>query len=186
MIEAQRILRNVARLGELYSTFEVKVRAMLDDLEGQGYRPRIQVAYRSLEEQLRAYATGKSKLKYGFHNVTGPNGTPQALAVDCLDDDQPLHSPMGFILRLARAAQDQGLVTGIRWGLPMRQVEALNSIIKSRQWDATPKIGWDPLHCEITGISPVQARKGMRPVQGTCTAKQCPTNHINTYYTLCS
>lgn len=164
MDEKARVERNQDRLAQCYLTFELRVRSMLDDLEVQGFRPRIQEAYRSPEEQLRAYATGKSKLKYGFHNVTGPNGVPHALAVDVLDDDNPLHPTLEFILRLARAAQDQGLVTGIRWGLPMRQVDALNATIKGRLWHQTPKIGWDPLHVETTGVSVPNAKAGKRPV----------------------
>lgn len=163
MLEKSRIERNAAKLAQCYSVFEVKVRAMLDDLEKQGYRPRIQEAYRSPEEQLRAYTTGKSKLRYGFHNVTGPNGAPHALAVDVYDDDEPLKPSMPYVLRLSRAAQDLGLVTGVRWGLPMRQVERLNAIIKQRLWDEIPKIGWDPLHVEVANISPLQAKQGKRP-----------------------
>ena len=104
MNETDRQARNADRLAEVFPTFAVRVQAIIVDLEGQGLRPRIQDAWRSPADQLKAYLSGHSKLKYGFHNITGPNGEPQGLAVDLLDDDHPAHEGSEYLLRLAAAA----------------------------------------------------------------------------------
>jgi hypothetical protein len=50
--------------------------------------------------------------------VTAADGTPEALAVDMLDDDAPLNPSKKYLLMLAHAAEKAGLETGIRWGSP--------------------------------------------------------------------
>jgi hypothetical protein len=70
--------------------------------------------WRSIAAQEAAFAAGHSKLKFGFHNVTGANGRPEALAVDLLDDDAPVNPGKPYLLRLAAAAGDAGLVSGIQ------------------------------------------------------------------------
>jgi len=163
MKEEQRKQRNTDRLTELYPSFRVKIKAIIKDLESQGLRPRIQDAYRSPEDQLAAFNTGRSKLKYGFHNVTGADGAKESLAVDMLDDDHPAQEGSEYLLRLAAAAEKQGLVTGIRWGLPKKLREAIDTAIADKKWNAQVKIGWDPAHIEPTGITPTQAKTGKRP-----------------------
>src|SRR6266849_193113 len=118
MTESDRLKRNKERLKELFPTFAVRIGKVLVDLEAAGVRPRIQEAYRSPEDQLKAFNAGFSKLKFGFHNVTGAGGNRESLAVDLLDDDQPLNPSTGYLLRLATVAQKQRLETGILWGLP--------------------------------------------------------------------
>ncbi len=81
MNEEQRKKRNTDRLAELYPSFRNKSRAVVTDLESQGLRPRIQDAWRSPQDQLKAFNSGHSKLKFGFHNVTAANGTKESLAV---------------------------------------------------------------------------------------------------------
>ena len=163
MNEEQRKKRNADRLVELYPSFRNKIRAVLADLEAQGLRPRIQDAWRSPEDQLAAFNSGHSKLKFGFHNVTGVDGTKEALAVDMLDDDHPAQEGSEYLLQLAAAAQKQGLVTGIGWGLPPKLRDAINDAIAHADWKAPVKIGWDPTHTEPTGITPAQAKAGQRP-----------------------
>jgi hypothetical protein len=89
MDETSRRQRNEQKLAELYPTFRARIAALIVDLEDRGIRPRIQDAWRSPEAQLAAFQSGHSKLKYGFHNVTGPDGGMESLAVDLLDDTQP-------------------------------------------------------------------------------------------------
>src|SRR5262245_34252500 len=120
MNERQRKQRNTDRLAELFPTFRTRVAAVIADLESQGLRPRIQDAWRSPQDQLVAFNTGHSKLKFGFHNVTGSNGAKESLAVDLLDDDHAAHEGREYLLRLAAAAEKQEVVTGIRWGLPAK------------------------------------------------------------------
>jgi hypothetical protein len=83
--------------------------------------------------------------------------------VDLLDDDHPLNPGRPYLLKLAAAAEQQQLVTGIRWGLPAALRAAIDDAIATRQWNASVKIGWDPTHVEPTDITVAQARGGVRP-----------------------
>lgn len=163
MNEAARIARNTQRLTTLYPSFAKRLKRVIAKLESQGLRPRIQDAWRSPEDQRLAFEAGHSKLLFGFHNVTGSDGAPQALAVDLLNDNAPLNTGRPYILRLAAAAQAEGLATGIRWGVPKAMRDAIDSAIASGNWDAPVKVGWDPLHVETAGVSVSEAKAGKRP-----------------------
>jgi hypothetical protein len=164
MTEKQRQARNQQRLTELYPTFAKRLQAVITDLESQGLRPRIQDAWRSPADQLAAYNSGHSKLKYGYHNVTGKNEAKEALAVDLLDDDNAANEGREYLLRLAAAAEKQKLSTGIRWGIKSaKMVEAINTAIAKQDWKAQVKIGWDPAHVETTGVTVQEAKAGKRP-----------------------
>lgn len=91
MKELDRKKRNEDRLKELYPAFAEQLKKVIKELENRNLRPRIQDAWRSIEDQLKAFNKGHSKVKFGFHNVTGKNGEKQSLAVDLLDDDNPEH-----------------------------------------------------------------------------------------------
>jgi hypothetical protein len=164
MTETARKQRNAERLAELYPTFRNRVVAVIADLEAQGLRPRIQDAYRSPEDQLVAFNAGHSKLKFGFHNVTGKNGQKESLAVDMLDDNNPTSMKSSYLLQLAAAAEKQGLITGIRWGVDTpTMVAAIDTAIATQNWKAPVKIGWDPTHIEPKGLTVAQAKAGTRP-----------------------
>lgn len=163
MTEEKRKQRNKDRLTELYPDFRKKIQAVIKALESQGLRPRIQDAWRSPADQLAAYKAGYSKLKYGFHNVTGPDGRKESLAVDLLDDNQPLNPRSNYLLQVAAIAEEVGLITGIRWGLPANLRAAIDQAIANKDWGATVKIGWDPTHIEPTGLTPAEAKAGKRP-----------------------
>jgi len=163
MKEAARKARNSQRLSELYQTFRVRIEKVIADLEGNGIRPRIQDGWRSVADQRMAFDTGHSKLRYGFHNVTAPNGTPEALAADLLDDDSPVSMGKGYFLQLAAAAEAAGLVTGIRWGVPKKLVGAIDAAIAAKDWNANVKVGWDPTHVQPRDVTVAQAKAGTRP-----------------------
>lgn len=163
MTEEARKKRNEEKLLELHPAFRARLVRVIADMEGRGYRPRIQDAWRSPEDQLKAYNSGNSKLKYGFHNVTGPTGHKESLAVDMLDDDSPLASRKEYLLNLADACAKEKLTTGIRWGLPVNLMSAIDDVILKEDWTADVKIGWDPTHIEPKGISPSEAQAGKRP-----------------------
>jgi hypothetical protein len=163
MKEANRKKRNTDRLTELWPLFAKKIKAVIETLEAKGLRPRIQEAWRSEADQLIDFKKGTSKLKFGFHNVTGANGTKEALAVDMLDDNHPMNIGTEYLLHLAAAAESQGLVTGIRWGLPNKLRTAIDNAIAEGDWKAPVKVGWDPTHVEPTGITPDEAKAGERP-----------------------
>ena len=163
MKEVDRKKRNEDRLKELYPTFRLKLKQVIATLEANGLRPRIQDAWRSPADQKKAYLSGHSKLLYGFHNVTASNGTPEALAVDLLDDDSPLDPGKSYLLQLAAAAEDAGLITGIRWGVPAKLVPGINAAIAIKDWASPVKVGWDPTHVQPTDITVKEAKAGKRP-----------------------
>jgi len=163
MKETDRKKRNDTRLLELYPTFRTRLEKVIVALESKGIRPRIQDAWRSPADQKKAFDSGHSKLLFGFHNVTGSNGTPEALAVDLLDDDSPLNPSKNYLLQLAAAAEAAGLITGIRWGVPKKLIGAIDAAIASQDWDANVKVGWDPTHVQPTDVTVAQARAGKRP-----------------------
>jgi hypothetical protein len=136
-------------------------------MERLGFRPRIQDAWRSPEAQMEAFTNGNSELQFGFHNVTGPHGDKEALAVDLLDDDAPLQPSRRYVMTLAAVARDHGLKTGIMWGLQRSTQERLERAIRERDFDVQGKIGWDPCHVQVTGLTPTQARAGQRPTRET-------------------
>jgi len=163
MNEVDRRKRNETRLTELYPTFRERLTRVIQTLESSGIRPRIQDAWRSPADQKKAHDSGHSQLLFGFHNVTGADGKPESLAVDMLDDDSPLSPSKGYLLQLAAAAEAEGLITGIRWGVPPGLIAAIDAAIASRNWNADVKIGWDPTHVQPTDITVSQARAGARP-----------------------
>lgn len=163
MNEQQRKERNAQRLTELYKPFADLIVRILSELETLGYRPRIQEAYRSPADQMKAFLSGHSKLKYGFHNVTASDGNPQGLAVDLYDDDRPLDPTTAYLLRLSAAAWSRGLGTGVLWGLSASQQKAVKDAIESGNWQKDVRTGWDSWHIEPTGITPREARDGARP-----------------------
>ena len=163
MDEAARKARNAERIGECFGPYGAVVRKVLNDLEAQGFRPRIQDAWRSPEDQLKAFASGHSKLKFGFHNVTGAGGSKQSLACDILDDDNPLKPRTRHLLALAIAARKHGVHTGISWGLPASLASGVEAAIATGNLAAPVKVGWDPTHTEPVGITASQAKAGVRP-----------------------
>lgn len=163
MTEPNRKQRNSDRLLELHSAFRSRLTKVIEELELMGLRPRIQDGYRSPQDQLIAFNNGNSKLKFGFHNITGPNGEKESLAVDMLDDDSPLNISSGYLLKLAHMSEKNGLTTGIRWGLPPKLRSAIDEAIAAQNWDAPVKIGWDPTHVEPVGITVTEAKSGKRP-----------------------
>jgi hypothetical protein len=162
MLEADRKSHNQTLLSQCHPWFRPKLQAVIKDLEGHGFRPRIQCAWRSPKDQLQAFQSGYSKLRFGFHNVT-ISGQCCSMATDVLDDDHAL-SPSGkYLLLLASSAQSHGLTTGLCWGLPMRLRQGIQAAIAGKRWDAPIKRGWDPCHVEPTGLTPKQAQAGLTP-----------------------
>ena len=163
MKEEARKARNAQRKSTLYPTFATRLTRVIKRLEKDGLRPRIQDAWRSPQDQLAAYMSGHSKLKFGFHNVTAEDGTPEGLAVDLLDDTAPTNAGKPFMLQLAAAAEAEGLATGLRWGLPKTLSQAIDAAIAAQDWRAPVKVGWDPLHVQPVDVSVAEAKQGKRP-----------------------
>jgi hypothetical protein len=163
MKEADRKARNQQRLSELFPTYRVRVQRVITELESKNIRPRIQDGWRSPADQLKAFNTGHSKLKFGFHNVTSATGAPESLAVVMHDDDSPAAEGRPYLLQRAAAAQNAGLITGIRWGVPPALVGAIDAAIKAKDWNANVKVGWDPTHIQPTDVTVAEAKAGKRP-----------------------
>jgi hypothetical protein len=163
MKEPARKQRNQQRLTECFPKFAEMLKAVIEDIEGQGFRPRIQEAHRTIADQLIAFKNHKSRVKFGFHNVTGAGGKPEALAVDLLDDDNPLDPGREYEIRLAATAEKHGLQTGIFFDLDQSLRPRLRQAIADLNFDSAVKIGFDPTHVEVTGISIAEAKAGKRP-----------------------
>jgi hypothetical protein len=172
MNETQRNKWNTDKLAELYPPFGERISAIVTELESHGLRPRIQEAWRSEADQLKAFNSKHSQLKYGFHNVTGAKGKKEALAIDMVDDSlvnnkKVEYSYAEYLLRLTAAAEKQGLVSGIRWGLEegfAAAIDAIENAIAKEDWKVPLKhFGWDPGHIQPRDITPEDAKKGKRP-----------------------
>jgi hypothetical protein len=167
MQEAARRARNVQRLGECFPTFAARVKRVIAEMEGLGFRPRIQDAHRTIAAQLDAFRRGTTTVKFGFHNVTGAGERPEALAVDLIDDDKPLASGRRYVITLANIAQKHGLHSGISFFKqepPPGTRELLKTAIAALDFNPGIKIGFDPTHIEATGVTIAGAEAGARPV----------------------
>jgi hypothetical protein len=165
MKEPDRLARNAQRLTECYEDFGKRVRKIIAELEAIGYRPRIQAAYDTPEEEAEAFAHGYSKVQHSFHGITGLEGQPASLAVDLLDDDHPLDPTSTYCLSLAIAAAKHHCQTGIQWELPQADRARLRAAINMGNASARVRIGYDPTHLEPSDISLAQALSGARPVE---------------------
>ena len=163
MKESARKERNRQRLTECFPAYAKRLEAVIRGLEAEGFRPRIQDAHRSIEDQLEAFRKGNSRVKFGFHNVTGANGKSESLAVDLLDDDNPTTPPRKYLIRLAGIAAAHELQTGIFFGLPAALRKGVSRAIEENDFSGAVKIGFDPTHVEVTGISIAEAKAGKRP-----------------------
>jgi hypothetical protein len=163
MIEIERKMRNETKLLEMHPAFRVRLQSVIKELESYGYRPRIEQAWLSQQEQADAYRSGRSGVIYGFHNITSPAGVEEALAADVWDDNDFAHQQTPFMLHLLAAAEANGLTTGMRWELSPEKVEAIDDAIAIKNWDGPIYAGREPLHVEITGLSIQDAKDGKRP-----------------------
>jgi len=167
MDEAARKARNTERLTECFPTFAARVAAVIKEMEDQGFRPRIQEAHRTIQQQLEDFEAHKSLVKFGFHNVTGTNGTREALAVDMLDDDHPGEVvPRKYLITLASVAQKHGLRSGIFFFTkepPPGTRQALQAAVDNLDFNPDIVIGFDPTHLQTTGVTIAQAKAGERP-----------------------
>lgn len=172
MNETKRLARNALRLTECWPPFGDKIRLILSVLEQESRRPRVQEAWRSPRDQAENVRREVSTVLFGFHNVTGPGGRPEALAVDLVDDDHPLSAPWNFICRVNELATKVGLMTGILWSqkgdrFPLTEVEKarITNATHTGDWSLVKphRIGFDPLHIQPVGLKPREAQAGRRP-----------------------
>lgn len=163
MTDHERQHYNTVCLQELFPTFRDRVLGIIDFLEDQGLRPRIREAWRSREEQMRRFKAGDSRIKFGLHNLTGKNGTKEALAAHLLDDDAPDAPSSRFLLMLAAAARRNGCRTGILTDLPEDAQAEIVAALDRSNFDAPVRVGRAPSYIAPLGITVPEARHGKRP-----------------------
>jgi hypothetical protein len=162
MREAEVTKRKLAILEKLMEcdpSIVGRVRDTIADLEAIGFKPSIKAAWRSAEEQGRAFYNGRSDLRFGFHNLTGDHGERRAFSVDLVEDVNRATTSPRFALTLAFFASRHHMRSGVLWGLNERQQQAVISAIANRTFDSKVEIGWDPCHLEPDDMSLAEAMR---------------------------
>jgi hypothetical protein len=166
---------NIAMLRNVHPQMARKIQAVLKDLEGHGFRPKIYSAYRSPEEQAEKVRKGYSKVSFSFHNaVRWVNGkrVPSALACDIADERWGWSRPEGeaarlwdrFWITLGRSGHVHGLEWGGYWGLSAVDRAKLKAAITLRNFGFGGRLGWDIAHLQLLPNSMLaQVRRGYVP-----------------------
>jgi len=95
-----------------------KVSSVLEKLKKRGFSPQIFYGWRSVAIQLQLYSSGRSKVKFSFHNAQKPDGTPNSYAADIIDSRFAWSQQAelsGFWKALGQEARSQGLIWGGDW-----------------------------------------------------------------------
>jgi hypothetical protein len=172
MTEEMRKVRNTVRLSTCYPPFAARIARLIAELESRTFRPRIDQSFRTPAEHEAQVLTGTSHSSWSFHMATTPDGKPDALAVDLLDDDYPVPSPSqhqwparfrAYLLTLASLSANYDLHTGIAWDLPTEARIRLATALGTDPLAYDGPIGFDPLHVEPRSLSLIAAKVGKRP-----------------------
>jgi len=105
----------MADLSTLHKTLRRKVIAVLADMKGHGFAPKVFSTWRSPDEQLVLYNAGRSRVKFSFHNAVRADWTPCALAADIADAKLAWGASLVFWQTLGKAAKAHGLTWGGDW-----------------------------------------------------------------------
>ena len=163
MDDNERHQRNAERAMELNPVFAKHVAAVFRDMESEGFRPRINDAWRDPKVQLEKFRKGLSHVRWGFHCAVTPEGKPDAMAADTIDEDSPLAPRLRYEIALLWAARRNGLTTGLLFGLPEVYKRQLIEAASQKKFDfVTKRVGWDGGHLEPLFITVAQARAGIR------------------------
>jgi len=106
------------KLLSLYPPMRPKIEAVLQGMRDRGFQPKIFFAWRSVAVQLEIYRAGNTKVKFSFHNAQKPDGTPNAYAVDIVDQRWAWGDAAeanGFWKALGAEGKQQGLYWGGDW-----------------------------------------------------------------------
>ena len=164
--EAHRQNQNADCLLKMAPVMRPKVRAVLSDMESNGYKPIIDIGvWRTPADQMAKYRAGYSKVTYSFHNATTRAGKPDSLAADITDQRWGWANsvPRDYWMRQARSARVHALYSGSHFGLSTANKRALDAALDSRNFAYRGPLGWDEAHCEAAGITLGQAKAGKRP-----------------------
>lgn len=162
MTDEKRAALNAERLLLVDETIRRQVGNVLATLEFYGFRPLIaKEVWRDPAVQLAMYKRGVSKLKWGFHCFTR-GGRPASLAADIIDAQKAWNASREFWVILGYAAKAQHLGWGAYWGLTpalKTGLEQAFEVVKSGgKVPGSVKLGWDPAHVQVAGITVAQAR----------------------------
>lgn len=173
MTEEKRKQLNADRLLKVDTSIRGKVASCLATLEHYGHRPVIAAeVWRDPKTQLAMFRRGVSKVTWGFHCATTPDGKPASLAADIVDAEKAWNATPAFWLTLGYASKAQGLGWGGWWGLPTNIRKGIDDAfawVRTEQLKPDGakmprvKFGWDQAHVEVAGISIAEARRGKRP-----------------------
>lgn len=140
---------NAERLALLHSRIRPNMTAIIADLEAAGWHPIVDGGvYRTPEEQAQKVAQKVSTVSYSYHNVTEPGNVPASMAADIVDVRYLWKVTPKYWLHLAAAAENQGMETGIYWGLSIAARNRIRAAIADGNWDAVLQLGWDTAHVQ--------------------------------------
>ena len=126
--------------------FAKKVQKIREELRSLGYKTRIVTAYRTPASQLEKFKQGKSKVKFGKHNMVRQQKkeiVPAALAADIIWNNgkhggyKLTPRNIKYYKLLGKLAKKEGL----KWG---------GNFSQSSPALAKYGIGWDPTHIETS------------------------------------
>ena len=148
--------QNQVGLALLDERIRSNVASVIRDLELAGYDAVIdRGVWRSPQEQELLFAKGATKVKWGYHCNTKPDGTPASLAADIVPQKRGWDAPQDYWLRLGAAAAKHGLTWGGLWFPTKRasiQAAELKCVLAEQRWDSPIALGWDPAHVQISGV----------------------------------
>lgn len=129
-----------------------KVSAIMCELRGAGFKPRIYESMRTVAEQREMVRRGVSRTMRSKH-VGSPG---RVRAVDIADEKRGWGAPKEFWLTVGRCALLHGCNWGGLWGLSRPRRTQLKTFLTAKHdyWGAavdewTGGIGWDPAHVEL-------------------------------------
>jgi hypothetical protein len=126
--------------------FRQKAKAVYEDLEGKGLKPRIYETLRTPQQQRQKVKLGYSKTMRSAHL---PDKTGLARAADIADRAVGWSATRRFWLTLGRSATARGLEWGGFYGLSLKQRKALQRVLDDRDFtNDYIKLGWDPAHIQ--------------------------------------
>ncbi|MBL8483568.1 MAG: M15 family metallopeptidase [Rhodocyclaceae bacterium] len=106
------------KIASLAPALRPKVEAVLAALAARGFKPKVFFGWRSVAVQMEIVRKGNSKVKFSFHNAQLPDGTPNAYAVDIIDQRwawSDAAEKNGFWEALGEEAKKLGLFWGGDW-----------------------------------------------------------------------
>jgi protein-disulfide isomerase len=143
-----RMQNNHSLLMQCAPDFRVQAVKLLQQLDSAGYKPSILETWRNMKEQDEALQHRSSVVRFGRHNEVNAEGQPASTAMDLSPSSLFNFRERQFEIDVACFAAQDGLETGISWGLSGSRRLEVNEMLKScKHFDGS--LGWDPLHIQL-------------------------------------